>query len=373
MGESVDVIVAGHLCLDLLPHMAHVPLDALASPGKQIELGGLTMSMGGAVSNTGIALHKLGVPVRLMANIGDDLLGDMTLALVQTHAPLLAESLRVITAASSSYSILLAPAGSDRIILHAPGANATFGAEHIDYDLVARAKVFHLGYPNVMPRLCRDHGDELVRIYTRAKATGVVISLDVSHPDPHGESGRVDWPRVLSRTLPHTDIFIPSIEEIVFMLRRADYDTWRGDVMPHIEAAYLRALAQDLIGMGVIVAGFKLGAAGLYLHMASGGLERLARLPLDLEAWRGAEIYHPAFAVAVAGTTGAGDAAYAGLIHGMLAGQSPRGAARWACAVGACCVEAINATDGIHSAAETQARLESGWTFNAARVRGFEA
>lgn len=62
-----DVIVSGHMCLDLLPDMRDVPLDGMASPGRLFEIGALEMSTGGAVSNTGLALHKLGIDVGLMA------------------------------------------------------------------------------------------------------------------------------------------------------------------------------------------------------------------------------------------------------------------------------------------------------------------
>ncbi len=71
--------------------------------------------------------------------------------------------------------------------------------------------------------------------------------------------------------------------------------------------------------------------------------------------------YHPAFAVNVAGTTGAGDAAYAGFLLAMIRGLPPSESLRWACAVGACCVEAVDAISGIQSWNAIQVRLESGW------------
>ncbi|HLL78697.1 MAG TPA: hypothetical protein VKT25_04315 [Ktedonobacteraceae bacterium] len=44
-------------------------------PGQTIEAGPTVFSTGGSVSNTGLALHKLGVATRLMAKIGTDLFG----------------------------------------------------------------------------------------------------------------------------------------------------------------------------------------------------------------------------------------------------------------------------------------------------------
>ena len=58
----------------------------------------------------------------------------------------------------------------------------------------------------------------------------------------------------------------------------------------------------------------------------------------------GAQIWHPAFQVDVAGTTGAGDAAYAGLLAALMRGLEPEACARMACAVAACNIEAADAT-----------------------------
>ncbi len=369
--ERTDVIVSGHLCLDLIPRMAHVPLDALATPGRLFEVGPLDIGTGGVVSNTGLALHRLGVSVRLMATVGDDLLGQLIIACLRDHDPALSALITVRPGQPSSYTVVLSPQKVDRIFLHCTGTNADFGADDIDPALLAGARLFHLGYPPILPRLIANQGQELVSVYRRAKETGVVTSLDLTLPDPDGPSGQADWPTILARTLPHVDIFVPSINEILFMLRRADYDAWRGDVLPHLTADYLGSLADELLAMGVCVAGFKLGTLGLYLRTASAAcLGRLARLPLNAADWAEVQVWTPAFQADVVGTTGAGDAAYAGLLAAMLRGMAPQEAARWACAVGACCVEASDATSGIRTWQETQARLEAGWPTLVNRLPG---
>ena len=42
---------------------------------------------------------------------------------------------------------------------------------------------------------------------------GVVTSLDFSLPDPESESGKINWPEIMKKLLPFTDIFVPSLEE----------------------------------------------------------------------------------------------------------------------------------------------------------------
>lgn len=369
--HTPEIIVSGHLCLDLIPDMPSVPLPALASPGRLFEVGALSISTGGAVSNTGLALHRLGADVQLLATVGDDLLGRVIVAFLKDRNPALTEHIRVQAGRDSSYSVLLSPGGADRIVLHCTGTNDVFSADDIDYAAVGRARVFHLGYPPLLPRLIVDDGRGLATVYQRAKAAGAVTSLDMALPDPNRLSGQVDWRAILARTLPHTDVFIPSIEEILFMLRRADYDAWGLEVIRRLDRAYLHALAGELLAMGAVIAGFKLGTHGLYLR--AGDADRLARLnPLNLDAtaWADGEWYHPTYAVQVAGTTGAGDSAYAGFLMALLRGRPPADCVRWACAVGACNVEVADATGGIRSWAETEARMAAGWSLSAHRLPG---
>src|SRR5690606_23855308 len=128
-------------------------------------------------------------------------------------------------------------------------------------------------------------------------------------------------------------------------------------------------LADELISLGCAVAGFKLGHRGVYLKCADE--DRMFRLRpggLKLPDWDSAELYHPAYEVKVAGTTGAGDAAYAGLIAAMLRGGSLDEAASWFCAVGAYCCEANDATSGIRSLTETRERIDAGWPLRAVRL-----
>jgi Sugar kinases, ribokinase family len=119
MERTIDVIASGHLCLDLIPQMDHVPLAALSAPGKLYEIGPLAISTGGSVSNTGLALHRLGANVRLMATVGDDLLGQIIIAFLRERDPLLAEMIAVKQGHASSYTIVLSPEkGTDCFALH---------------------------------------------------------------------------------------------------------------------------------------------------------------------------------------------------------------------------------------------------------------
>ncbi|MGL4610244.1 MAG: hypothetical protein ACRCYY_11300 [Trueperaceae bacterium] len=67
-----DILVAGHLCLDIILSFAHG--RAVFTPGHLTEVGAATFATGGAVSNVGLALLRLGVGAKLVGKIADDFL-----------------------------------------------------------------------------------------------------------------------------------------------------------------------------------------------------------------------------------------------------------------------------------------------------------
>ncbi|MCK6577993.1 MAG: carbohydrate kinase family protein [Anaerolineae bacterium] len=369
--NSVDIVVCGHLCLDLLPKMDHVDAQALASPGKLSEVGPLGISTGGAVSNTGLALHRLGANVALMSNVGSDLLGQMIIAFLEKRDSSLTRFIRVREGQESSYTIVLSPEKIDRVFLHCTGTNALFGSLDVDYAMVDHAKIFHLGYPPILPRMYAKDGDELVEIFRKVHQAGVITSLDMSLPDPSSESGHANWHRILERVLPNVDVFVPSIEEALFMVHPEQQKTMRRAWHEFATLSYLRDLADELLAMGnCALVGFKLGEYGVYLK--SGSAQRMRRIFKRIGHVNIApesEQFHPAFLVDVVGTTGAGDSAYGALLLSIIRGESLEVCTQMMCAVGAHNVEAADATSGVRSWDETVIRIQAGWKTSALTLR----
>jgi sugar/nucleoside kinase (ribokinase family) len=323
-----------------------------------VEAGPAALSAGGPVGNVGLALHRLGVPVRLMGKIGDDVFGRVLIEVLRAHDPSLADGMLLTPGETTSYSVVFSPPGIDRTFLHCPGANHTFGAADIRLDWLAEARVFHFGYPPVMRRFYSDGGTELRALLAQVRGLGLVTSLDVCQPDPHSEAGRVDWAGLLARALPAVDIFAPNFDELCFMLAGRGLDE-------QIDIGRLRALAERALAMGPAIVALKLGDQGLYLRTSGDGaaLERVCgRLSLDPAAWRGREVLAPCFRPArIAGTTGAGDCTIAGLLAALLRREDPVAVATAATAVGACSVEAPDATSGVPRWPDVAARLARGW------------
>jgi sugar/nucleoside kinase (ribokinase family) len=368
MNELGSAVVAGHICLDVIPDLDAFGDDSFyqaVRPGRLIEAGAAVLATGGPVSNAGIALHILGVPTRLVSRIGDDYFGRIVRELVESCGSGLADGLEVVAGGSTAYSLIFSPPGADRLFLHHAGAVASFGPEDIDFERLERVSLLHFGYPPLLPRMFREDGRELAELLRRARERGVTTSLDTSYPDPASESGQVDWRAILETVLPHVDVFEPSLGELLFMLRRPLHDELarRGSVSSQASPALVRELGQELIALGAGVAAIKLGERGLYLK--TGTRERTASLgrarPGDPGAWAGRELWAPCFRVEVAGTTGAGDATGAGLLAGLLHGLGAEQSLTAAVAAGACAVERADALSGLRGWQETLERVRSGW------------
>lgn len=363
-GYRADVAVGGHICLDIIPELRGS--DFVFSEGFLQEIGEAVIATGGPVANTGLALHRLGIPTLLMGKVGKDLFGRAVRQILSLHDPLLSAGMIESADAVTSYSVILSPAGRDRMILHCTGCNDTFSADDIAYESLRDVKLFHLGYPPLMRRLIENDGSELVDLLRRAKETGVTTSLDMSMPDDSSYAGNVNWTTILGRALPYVDIFIPSFEETVFALDRHQFrmlSECRDGFFSAVRPEVVSSMGRELMRWGPKIVGVKLGRLGLYMRTASASRWNGAGRgrPADREKWMARELWSPSFQIDVVGTTGAGDATFAGFLSAFLRGGSPEACAMFACAVGACSTEAADALGGIRKWEQTWERIAQGW------------
>jgi sugar/nucleoside kinase (ribokinase family) len=295
--------------------------DALPEPGQLFEVGPAEMATGGSVGNSGLALHRMGIPVKLIAAVGDDMFGrEIERIFNQCDAP---HHLERIIGSATSYTIVISTPGSDRRFLHCPGTNEVFTDAQVRDQDFKGARWLHFGYPPAMRGICEENGEPLRRLMARAKASGLITSLDTSGIDPQSWNAKVDWRAVLKNVLPQVSVFLPSADEL----------------------ASMQVSVEELLAMGVQVVVVKDGERGL--HVQSGDVDfapSLSNQSFDA----------PTYEVDVVGTTGAGDTTIAGFIAGMLQGRSLQAAADLACAAGAHCVQRIDAVSGIPALDEIQ-------------------
>ena len=127
--------------------------------------------------------------------------------------------MRIADGQASSYTIVISPPQVDRAFLHCPGANDLFVAEDLDLDLIRQARWLHFGYPPLMRGVFADGGLALAAQFDRIQQAGVLMSLDMAMPDANAVSGQVNWRNWLATVLPNVDLFAPSFDEILWMLR----------------------------------------------------------------------------------------------------------------------------------------------------------
>ena len=365
-----QVVVAGHTCLDIAPDLTAVPpgqFKQVLQPGRTIQLQGVTLSTGGCVPNTGLSLHKLGVPVRMIGKIGDDLFGQAVQDTIRQAGAQLADDMVIDPSAATAFTIILNPPGFDRSFLHYEGANKAFYASDLPRKTLEGADLFHFGYPSLMRSIYRGEGGELVSILQRARRAGLTTSLDFSLPDPHSPAGEVDWPLVLANSLPYVDLFLPSVEELTYLLKPEAFNRMSADpqipFMAAVTPVLLDELSQMVLGFGVKALMIKVGHRGIYLRTGSAKTWEKGGRALEGmgEVWFERELWAPAFDIDVRGSTGAGDAAVAGFLASLLRGTGPEIALIIAAAAGACSVEKSDATSGLLAWQASLDRVKRGW------------
>ena len=322
------VVVAGHVALDITPvfptEKVYHTVNECFVPGKLINVGRAEFSVGGAVSNTGLAMKKLGADVSMMGKIGDDDLGRIILRIYDTYG---AGGLIVDPSVTTSYTVAIAPPGIDRIFFHDPGANDTFTCDDIRDEALEGAELFHFGYPPLMRSMYENDGEELLKIYKRVKSKGILTSLDMAAVDPAAECAKTNWRLVLENVLPYVDFFVPSLEEILFMLGSDFKDA--------------KSAANECFRLGAKTVLIKCGTDGMYYKSSAG---------------EGAQpCFTPPF---VASATGAGDTSIAAFLLAQLSGKTIQESAAIAAMEGACCCKAYDTISGLKTLPELEKMVE---------------
>ena len=320
-----SVLVAGHLCIDITPELTSVPELV---PGKLYEIGSAQLTLGGCVANTGLALAAAGIPTRVCARVGNDPLGEIARRLL-TGQEVDLEGITATAGAATSYSIVLQSPGRDRTFWHHAGANAAFTGQEVNLEGV---DILHLGYPPLLPALLADDAAPLLNLLKEARSRQITTSLDLAVVDPRSRAAEVDWRGIFARIMPYVDIATPSIDDLTSALA----------ISRTPDDNLVEECAHRLVDDGCAVAAVSAGARGAFV--VSAGADRLAAAGPALSsirsAWNSTADWVPAAAARrVVSTTGAGDAATAGLLYGLAQGAGIRRASRLAARFAAANIE----------------------------------
>ncbi|MEK6269359.1 MAG: carbohydrate kinase family protein [Planctomycetales bacterium] len=311
--KSIDCIICGSCVVDIL--VRPVPLETSIGGGRLIQVDPIEITTGGIVSNSGIAMSRLGMQAVALSYVGSDQWGNMLRERYRDQG-LNADHLVTHPEGPTSTTAVLIDESGERSFAHCVGAperlDRKFFIERLD--LFAKSRMMLLGYYSLMPGLEADLAD----VFAEIRQRGCLTALDAA-----GDGGSME---PLCEILPHLDVYVPSHAE-------ASNQTGKTDPR-EIISVFREHGAIGLLGV-------KLGSQGALLQTASGSW-------IEVPA-----VQAPA---PVVDTTGAGDSFYAGLLTGLLRDMNEADAGRLAAACGACCVTGLGATGGLRSYEET-ARL----------------
>jgi len=308
MTAEMTVVAMGVHVLDVLVR----PVEAIpeGQGGQLVEE--IRITPAGSAGGTALVLAKLGATVHSAGAIGTDAPGDMLVALLQRDGVDTSQLVRRDGVQTSASVLPIRPDGS-RPAFHVVGANATYGPDDVDWDVVGRATHLHLGGPEFMG------GEAAATILSRARELGLTTSADILAP---GEPGVLEW---IAAALGFLDYLLPNDEQVVGLTGAADLATG------------CRALLDR--GVGCVAA--TCGGDGV-LVVDSSGAQQV-----------------PAFPVEVVDTTGCGDAFSAGFLRGLALGRDRREAARLGCAVAALVAGGLGSDHGTFDLAAAEAIVAS--------------
>ena len=306
------VVCLGVHILDVLGRpVTHIP------PGQgRLLLDEIRVTAAGTAAGTSVDLAKLGAQVATLGAVGDDVMGDLVVALLTRYGVDASRVARKTGQRTSSTILPIRPNG-ERPALHMPGATSLLELEDIDFDVIAAADVLHVGGPDVIGPF---GGEPLRSVLEFARSRDVVVTMDLL-----STADVVAWER-LALLLPYVNYFMPNEDQLANMTGTTDY----------VEGSRMaRARGADVV---------------LVSRAAQGATLVTADRAVDV----------PAFPVELVDTTGCGDAVCAGFITGLLHGWPIEDASWLAMAAASLVASGLGSDAGIVDLAGTFEVLRHG-------------
>lgn len=296
--------------------------DCLGRPVSRIPPNGdtdfieeITLAVSGAAGSAAIAAAKYGLNTLAVGGVGDDLMGKWVIERLADFG-VDTSTMQHCEGVGTSSSMVPTRADGSRPALHMKGATGAFRVTDDMLDQVLDARVVHLGGSGLMDRM---DGEPNARLLQEAKRRGCITTLDVFASTPK-DMAHVEM------LLPHTDYFLPSIEEGQALSGREDRD----------------AVAEFFLEKGVRCVVLTMGGEGAYYRHSDGTRFRM-----------------PAFEIEVRCTCGCGDVFNAGFAAGLCRGLDPETTVRLAQATSALNATGLGSQAGVRSYEHTREVMES--------------
>jgi ribokinase len=281
-----DIVALGDVNVDIVARFPNYP-----AKGENVVALSSEFHCGGSAANTAVALARMGFPVSLIARIGCDPWGSISVQTLDEAGVTLSNLQQDASALTGLTYIVVTPDG-ERTMLGDRGANILTDPREIKEDEIGSARLFYLsGYA----LLAEPQRSAALLALRSARRHGLTLALD---PGTIVSEAALAEIRSL---LPGTGILLPNLEEARGLT---------GLVEPE-------KCLEAFLDLGVEAIALKLGRDGCLIGTG------------DVRGWV------PGFPVAAQDSTGAGDNFAAGLLAAHMQGLSWRGAALVGNALGA--------------------------------------
>jgi ribokinase len=272
--RSAQIVVVGSANTDLV-----VRVPTLPRPGETVTGGTFFSARGGKGANQAVAAVRAGGSVALIACLGDDPLGDETLAALTAEGIAL-HAVRRAPHAPSGVALILVDERGENSIAVAPGANALLTPEQV---------VPSVEQLSPMDVLVAQLETPLETVLAAARAARRVGARVILNPAP-------------ARELPD------ELLQLVTVLTPNEAEAARLAGMSNVEAHAPEEVATALLQRGVGAVAITLGAAGAYVATRE-HRELVAGHRVEVRDTTGAgDVFNGALAVALAERMPLGDA-----------------------------------------------------------------
>jgi sugar/nucleoside kinase (ribokinase family) len=297
------VLVVGEINVDLILQGAH----AFPTPGKEIIVEDVVLTLGSASAICAMGLAKLGTPVAFLGKVGTDPWGEFCVDAMRVAG---IDTSRVAADPQLKTGVTVSiTSPRDRALVSYLGSIRALRGEDVSDAALRGFDHLHVSSYFLQEGL----RPEVKTLFARAHAAGLTTSLDPGF-DPSER-----WGTDIVDALVEADLFFPNEVELAGITAEAD------------PAVAVRSLDN---GRTRVVA--KLGAQGC----------------VTLEAGRIVSV--PAFPATPLDTTGAGDSFDAGFLHAWLQGLVLVDCLRWGAACGALSTRALGGTAAQASLGEVE-------------------
>jgi ribokinase len=280
---SRPIVVVGSINLDLVARAASIP-----RPGETLTGDSFRTFFGGKGANQAVAVARLGYPVTMLGNVGDDAFGEQ-LKTGLRQAGVSVDAVSVVPGASGVALIVISSAGQNSIVV-VPGANGLLSPAQLEKQSSLLQKAGVLLAQLEIPL----ESVESLAAFAERHAIPLLLDPAPARALPAALLRRVTW-------------LTPNESEAETLLNK-----------PGLCASDPLRAAKELLKMGPHNVIVKLGARGCIVASSNGTIDEI-----------------PAFSVEAVDTTAAGDAFSGGFAVGLMRGHSPKDSAIFASAVAA--------------------------------------